>query len=154
METRPAPEPWDACDEARSLVSPALDGALDDVGRHFLDRHVRDCVACAQFAADVGAVRSLLRGAPLEPFHSGFVPGRRVMGKAARAHRAHWATTAAAVVAIGIGVASLPQAETTPAPLPRVVAAVDVPAGGPVKLPIGQRSAESDFAAGYHALEA
>ena len=47
-----------------------------------------------------------------------------------------------------------PQAGNPPTPLRPVVAAVDVPAGAPVKLPIGQKSAESDFADGLNALQA
>ena len=152
MEARLGVAWREACDEARELVSVALDGTLDDdVARRFMLRHLRDCADCARFAADVARATALLRGARFEPFRCAPVLRPRV---AARAQRAHWATTAAAVVAIGVGVASLPQAATTPDALPRVVAAVDVPAGAPVKLPIGQKSAGSDFAAGYRALEA
>jgi hypothetical protein len=140
------------CDEARALASLALDGALaDDVGRRFLHRHLEECAACARFAADVASATALLRGAPLEPYRCGPLAARR-LGPASGAHRAHWATMAAAVVAVAVGVASLPQAADPPTPLRPVVAAVHVPAGPPVKLPIGQKSAESDFADGLNAL--
>ena len=141
-----------ACDEARALASLALDGALtDDVGRRALHRHLGECAACARFAGEIASATALLRGAPLEPYRCGPVSARRL---GTVAHRAHWAVSAAAVVAIAVGVASLPQASNPPMPLRPVVAAVHVPAGAPVKLPIGQRSAESDFAADYRRLEA
>lgn len=140
------------CDEARALASLALDASLtDEVSRRFLRRHLSECAACARFVSEMDSATALLRSAPLDPFRCGPVSGSR-LGPVA--HRAHWAVSAAAVVAIAIGVASLPQASNPPMPLRPVVAAVHVPAGAPVKLPIGQRSAESDFADGLNALQA
>lgn len=133
--------PRSACDEVRALVSLALDEALtDELGAHLVTRHVAECAACARFAADVGAVTDLLRDAPLEPYRCGPVTaGSR---STARAHRAHGATMAAAVLAVTVGVASLPQATSPPPPL---LPSGAFGAAAPVKLPIGQKSAESDF---------
>ena len=139
-----------ACDEARALASLALDDALDDeVGRRFLRRHLAACDDCRAFVAHLEQVTAMLRDAPLERFTCGRLAPRRT-----KATRAHWASTAVAVLAVGVGVASLPKAADRPAPLRPVVESVDVPAGAPVKLPIGQKSAESDFAAGLPRLEA
>ena len=133
--------PRSACDEVRALVSLALDDALtDELGAHLVARHVAECAACARFAADVGVVTHLLRHAPLEPHRCG--PVTVAARSTARAHRAHGATTAAAVLAVAIGVASLPQATSPPPPL---VPSGALRAAAPVKLPIGQKSAESDF---------
>lgn len=133
--------PRSACDEVRALVSLALDHALtDELGAHLVSRHIAECAACAQFAADVGVVTQLLRDAPLEPYSCGPVP---VAARGtARAHRAYGATMAAAVLAVTIGVASLPQSSSPPPPL---VPSGAFRAAAPVKLPIGQKSAESDF---------
>jgi hypothetical protein len=129
------------CDDVRALASLALDGALvDEVGKRLLGRHVGDCPACARFVSEMGATTALLRIAPLEPFRCApFAAGR--VGRTG-AHRSHWATMAAAIVAVTIGVASLPQSSSPPAPVPGGVVRADAP----VKLPIGQRTAESDFA--------
>jgi hypothetical protein len=139
-----------ACDEARALASLALDDALDDeVGQRFLRRHLEECADCRDFVEHLEQVTAMLRDAPLERFTCGRIAARR-----AKSTRVHLASSAVAVVAIGVGVASLPKAADNPAPLGPVVASVDVPAGSPVKLPIGQKSAESDFAAGLPRLEA
>jgi hypothetical protein len=139
-----------ACDEARALASLSLDDALtDDVGRRFLRRHLRQCAECRDFVAHLEHVTEMLRNAPLERFTCG-----RVVPQRASSTRGQWASTAIAVLALGLGVASLPKAADHPAPLRPVVASVDVPAGAPVKLPIGQKSAESDFADGLNALQA
>jgi hypothetical protein len=141
VEVSLAIAPRSVCDEVRALASLALDEALtDELGAHLVTRHVAECAACARFAADVGVVTRLLRNAPLEPHRCG--PVRLALRSRARAHRAHGATMAAAVLAVTIGVASLPQATSPPPPL--------IPPGAfgataPVKLPIGQKSAESDF---------
>lgn len=133
--------PRSGCDEVRALVSLALDDVLtDELGAHLVARHLAECAACAQFAADVGVVTELIRDAPLEPYHCGPVSG--ASRGAGRAQRAHGATMAAAVLAVTIGVASLPQAASPPPPL---VPSGAFGAAAPVKLPIGQKSAESDF---------
>jgi Putative zinc-finger len=140
----------DACDEARALASAALDGhPLDEVKLRMLRRHLGACAGCTRFVRRIESIALLLRSAPLEPYRC------PPLGQGARRlRRLREAATVAAVVVVGVGVASMPQATDAPAPLRRVVATVDVPAGAPVKLPIGQKSAGSDFAAGYRALEA
>ena len=152
MEARLEAVSRDACDEARSLASAALDGhPLDELHRRLLHRHLRACADCTRFVRRIESIALLLRSAPLETFRCppvGNGTGSR------RLRRLREAGTVAAVVVVAVGVASLPQAADAPAPLPRMVATVDVPAGAPVKLPIGQKSAASDFAAGYRALEA
>jgi hypothetical protein len=138
------------CDEARALASLDLDDALDDeLGRRFLKRHLEDCADCREFVTHLEHVTALLRDAPLERFTCGRIAPRR-----RNATRTHWASTAVAVLTVGLGVASLPKAADHQAPLRPVVASVDVPAGSPVKLPIGQKSAEADFTAGLSQLEA
>lgn len=132
------------CDEARALASLGLDGALDDLGRRFLLRHLRECAACARFAGEIASTTALLRGAPLEPYRCGPLAARR-LGPASAVPRAHWATMAAAVIAIAVGVASLPQSANPPAPRRPLRAVAGARAAGPVKLPIGQKSAENDF---------
>jgi Putative zinc-finger len=134
-----------ACDDARALASLALDGMLvDDVGLRFLRRHLETCAACAGFVAEIGSFTALVRSAPLEPFRCAPLDG--MQRPVARAHRAPWVTTATAVAAVVLVVASLPHETPSQARGGRTVAARGSLA--PVKLPIGQRSAESDFAAG------
>jgi anti-sigma factor RsiW len=139
---RTVPDP--ACEDARALASLALDDALDDVGRRHLARHLAECPACAAFAADIGALTALLRGAPPEPYRAGPIsaetPGRRP-----RSYRAQWATTVTAVAAVVITVASLPHDTPSSPSGPSTTVASARTGVAPVKLPIGQRSAASDF---------
>jgi hypothetical protein len=136
-----------ACDDARALASLALDGMLvDDVGLRFLRRHLETCAACAGFVAEIGSFTALVRSAPLEPFRCAPLDG--MQRPVARAHRAPWVTTATAVAAVVLVVASLPHETPSQARGGRAVAAAARGSLAPVKLPIGQRSAESDFAAG------
>ena len=129
-----------ACETARALVSRSLDEALDVVPRDVLALHVATCAACARFAADTEAVTRLLRDAPLEPHR---VELRRPLHRAA-SRRSHHAAAAVAA-AFAVGVASLAGGSTGPV---RQVASPTRAVLSPVKLPIGQRMAEADFAAG------
>lgn len=138
MEAVRNASPSPACDDARALASVALDGALDEVGRRFLRRHLTECADCAAFAADIGSLTALLRRAPLEPYR-GTVSGDP-FGSQHRAHRSQWLTMASAVAVVIVAVASLPH-DTPPSQVGSRTASA------PVKLPIGQRSAASDFAA-------
>lgn len=146
--------PGRACEEARSLASLELDGQLGELGARTLWRHLERCAECAALVGELGAVVAMLRAAALEPVPRLFDVGRRRRRTAAR--RASWARGAVAVAAVGAVVVSLPNASTAPSPLRPVVAAVDVPAwsAAPARLPIGQRSAGSDFAAGPRPLRA
>jgi anti-sigma factor RsiW len=144
-----------ACDDARALASLALDGMLlDDLRRRQLRRHLETCAACAAFVAEIGSVTALLRHAPLEPYRSSTLGGMQQPVR--RAHRAPWVTTSTAVAAVVLAVASLPHETPSQARPGRAIAAAGAMRVGlpPVKLPIGQRSAESDFAAGAHRLRA
>ena len=69
------------CDAARERASLALDGALDDVGRRQLARHVARCAACAAVVDELGAVTALLRTAPLEAYRCELRPPARRAGR-------------------------------------------------------------------------
>lgn len=151
------------CDEARALASLALDVRLDAIAWRSLRRHLDGCADCASLAAQMGATAALLRCAAPEPFTLDLAarlrPSRTGLvtqcykGRSRR--RLPWASAlAAAAVALAVG--SLPQSSTAPASLPAVVAAVDVPrwSAGPARLPLGQRSAGSEFAAARQPLRA
>ena len=153
MEARLEAVSQDACDEARSLASAALDGhPLDELNRRLLRRHLAGLRRLHPIRAPdrIDCPTAPERAARAVPLPAGRKPGRALAASVVCARQPR----VAAVVVVAVGVASLPQAADTPAPLRRMVATVDVPAGAPVKLPIGQRSAASDFAAGYRALEA
>ena len=136
------------CDAARERASLALDGALDDVGRRQLARHVARCAACAAVVDELGAVTALLRRAPLEAYRCELRPPARRAGRVAP-----WAASAAAVAALVVGIGSLPYA-TGPEARTSLTAADLGTTVPPVKLPIGQRSAEDDFRGTPVVLEA
>ncbi len=136
------------CDAARERASHAHDGALDDVGRRQLARHVARCVACAAVVDELGAVTAHLRLAPLEAYRCELRPPVRRAGRVAP-----WAASAAAVAALVVGIVSLPYA-TGPEARTSLTAADLATAVQPVKLPIGQRSAEDDFRGPPVVLEA
>lgn len=143
--------PGRACEEACSLASLALDEPLDELARRLLRRHLDGCAECAEVVGEMTAVVAMIRAAPLEPF------GSDAPAEARRPRRrASWVPGVAAMAAVAATVVSLAHASTAPSPLRPVVAAVDVStwSAGPVRLPIGQRSAASDFAAGPHLLRA
>jgi predicted anti-sigma-YlaC factor YlaD len=149
MAGRPLVLPGSECDRARERVSLELDGTLDDVGRGLLSRHLARCADCSTFAFELGALTTLLRAAPLEP-HVCEIELRS--GRMAR--RVPWAGSAAVVAALALGITSLPYA-SSPSAHDASLAAADLGRSlGPVKLPIGQRSAEDDFVAPPVVLEA
>ena len=137
------------CDSARARCSLALDGALDDVGRGVLSRHLARCGDCSAFALELGAVTALLRAAPLVPHRCALELGSRRV-----ARRVPWAGSAAVVAALALGITSLPYA-SSPSTRDASLTAADLGRSlVPVKLPIGQRSAERDFVAAPVVLEA
>ena len=106
MTGRPLALPGRECDAARARVSLALDGALDDVGRGLLARHLATVRRVLGFAAELGALTTLLRAAPLEPHRCELErPSRRA------ARRLPWAGSAAVVAALALGITSLPVRE-------------------------------------------
>jgi hypothetical protein len=54
------------CDRSREAISLRLDGALSLFESALLDRHLRRCADCRDFAADAAGLTQLLRGAELE----------------------------------------------------------------------------------------
>lgn len=141
--------PGSDCDGARARVSLELDGALDDVGGGLLSRHLARCADCSTFAAEVGALTTLLRAASLEPHRCELEPRTR---RAARG--LPWAGSAAVVAALVLGITSLPYA-SSPSTRSASLTAADLRRSlVPAKLPIGQRSAEDDFVAPPVLLEA
>lgn len=141
--------PGSDCDDARARVSLELDGALDDIGRGLLARHLVRCADCSTFAAEVGTLTALLRAAALEPHRCELELRTR---HAAR--RLSWAGSAAVVAALVLGITSLPYASSPPTRSASLTAADLRRSVVPVKLPIGQRSAEDDFVAPPILLEA
>jgi anti-sigma factor RsiW len=144
--------PGSACDAARARASLELDGLLDEVGLARLRRHVATCPDCARVVAAMRATTRQLRTATLEPW---VCFGRRRTGTVAQRHQS-WAGVAAAVVALGIGTASLPGAADGPSALDRakvVAASATEPSERP-RLPIGQRSAREDFVIATAPLQA
>ena len=129
-----------ACETARALVSRSLDEALDVVPRDVLALHVATCASCARFAADTEAATRLLRAAPLEQHR---VELRRPLRRGASSWSHHAAAAVAAAFAVGL--ASLAGGSTGPVTQVASPTRAVLP---PVKLPIGQRLAEADFAAG------
>jgi hypothetical protein len=116
---------------------------LDEVGTTRLRRHLETCPDCVDVVAAMRSTTRRLRTATLEPCVRLGVPRTGLGG---RRHQS-WAGVAVAVVALGIGTASLPGAADGPSGLDRArvaAAAATDPSGRP-SLPIGQRSARDDF---------
>ena len=110
---------------------------------------LRGARTAAAFAAELGALTTLLRAAPLEPHRCEV---ERRSRRAAR--RVPWAGSAAVVAALALGITSLPYA-SSPSTRGASLTAADLGRSlVPVKLPIGQRSAERDFVAPPVVLEA
>ena len=69
------------CERVRAQVSLGLDGELSELELRMVESHVARCAECAAYEADVVAVTSALREAPLEPLERPIVlrrPARRV----------------------------------------------------------------------------
>lgn len=132
-----------ACETARALASRSLDETLDVVPRELLALHLATCGECARFAADTEAATHLLRREPLVATR---VEVRGLLRRPAPRRTVN-AVAAAAAAALSLGLASLaggsagPLTQTAAPPPGRVVVV-------PVKLPIGQRLAEAEFAVG------
>ena len=129
-----------ACDEARLRASLGLDGALDEVGRIRLRRHLRSCAECAQVVDEMRATSVLLRRAPRARFHCDLTATQLVRTCSGPGGRI-WAGAAMTLAALVLATGALPGRDDTAAPSPRAAVVA------PPTLPIGQRSAMDDFAA-------
>lgn len=141
MEASRRSRPDPTCGDARFAASLALDGALDEVGRIHLRRHLESCPECAQVMAEMQAASALMRRAPHERFRCELA-GSHLARSCSSGLGRHWAGAAAAVAALVLATGALPRHDDAAAPSPRAAAVVSPPS-----LPIGQRSAMDDFAA-------
>ena len=144
MEARRRPGIDPACDDARRAASLELDGALDEVGRIHLRRHLESCPECSPLVNEMEASTSLLRRAPLARFSCELVGGQLARSCSPGLGR-HCAGAAAAVVALVLATGALPHHDDGAAPSPPGARA-DAAVVSPLTLPIGQRSAMDDFA--------
>lgn len=75
-----------ACERAAQWVSLDLDGELSRVESAALARHLRRCESCRSSSAELGAITSLLRGAPpVEPARAVVLPAPAWAARKARA---------------------------------------------------------------------
>ncbi len=91
------------CDRSREAISLRLDGALSLFESALLDRHLRRCADCRDFAAGAAAQTQLLRSAVLEqPLRPVAIPAgrRQVRRVAAGALTAVASVAAAAAVSL------------------------------------------------------
>lgn len=134
-----------ACADARLRASLALDAELGDLGLAQLRRHLDSCVECTRVVGEMEATSILLRAAAREPYRCEL--GGSLLVRSCSSQRGRsWAGAAVAVAALVLATGALPR--------PEGHLEDGRPAGGqarpvvPLKLPIGQRSAVEDFAAG------
>ena len=91
------------CERAREWASLRLDGELSELERALLDAHTRNCSACAEYVADVGALTVAIRAAELERLPRPVVlPLRRSFAWATRALQAGAATAAVLAITAGL----------------------------------------------------
>ena len=115
------------CDRSREAISLRLDGALSLFESALLDRHLRRCADCLDFAAAAAAQTQLLRSAVLEqPLRPVALPAgrRRPVRRVALG-----ALTAAASVAAAAAVTLSPGGQSRQA---AVLASSQVETGAPV----------------------
>jgi predicted anti-sigma-YlaC factor YlaD len=126
------------CDRSREAISLRLDGVLSLFESALLDRHLRRCADCCDFAAGAAAQTELLRSAVLEqPLRPVAIPAgrRQVRRVAAGALTAVASVAAAAAVTLSPGghsnqvTASASSQVETGAPVMVVVAAHPTPGG-------------------------
>jgi anti-sigma factor RsiW len=66
------------CERARECASLRLDAELSEFEQALLAAHVERCEPCRSFAAELDAITTRLRNAPLEPLEQGVaLPARR-----------------------------------------------------------------------------
>ena len=91
------------CERAREWASLRLDGELSELERALLDAHTRNCAACAEYVADIGAFTVAIRSAELEQLPRPVVlPLRRSFAWATRALQAGAATAAVLAITAGL----------------------------------------------------
>src|SRR5512141_2002287 len=91
------------CERARGWASLGLDGELSQVEQALLRAHAGRCMACAEFASDVGALTQEIRTTVLERVVVDGMTGRR----RSSGMRMLRLGAAAAVVVIAAGLGSL-----------------------------------------------
>ncbi len=111
-----------ACDRARQAASLRLDAELSQLENALLERHLHRCATCAEFAADVKTLTTLLRTAPPVPLERPIeLPLRRRVGISLRGSGA-WVAAASAAAAALLAVVVLPaQRVHAGPPTPQVV---------------------------------
>jgi anti-sigma factor RsiW len=91
------------CERAREWASLRLDGELSELERALLDAHTRNCAACAEYVADIGALTVAIRSAELERLPRPVsLPLRRSFAWATRALQAGAATAAVLAITAGL----------------------------------------------------
>ena len=137
-----------ACDLARQHASTELDGELSEFDRYLLARHLDRCADCRRFAEEAATLTSVLRTAPLDPYACGRVLAPRPR-RYARVRQV--APVAAAVLIVSTAAMTLvtggrrEQPAIVPLTAHRPIATRAGTVPERVKLPIGQRSARTDF---------
>jgi len=137
-----------ACDLARQRVSSELDGELSEFDRHLLARHLDRCSDCRRFSEQASGLTEVLRTAPLDPYACGRVAPQRVR-RFARTRQI--APVAAAILIVSTAATTLvsggrhEQPAVVPLTAHKPIATRTNGVAEPVRLPIGQRSARTDF---------
>jgi predicted anti-sigma-YlaC factor YlaD len=94
---------FDACESAREQLSLQLDQELHELDRARLDAHLERCAACRSVGAELAAMTTTLREAPLEEVRFQLsIPRRRFVSV-----RALQAGAAAAAVALVAGISAI-----------------------------------------------
>jgi len=91
------------CERSREWASLRLDGELSELERALLDAHTRNCDACAEYVAELGAFTTAIRSAELEQLPRPVaLPLRRSFAWATRAFQAGAATAAVLAITAGL----------------------------------------------------
>lgn len=129
------------CERSRAWISLRLDGMLSSMEDALLERHLRGCASCSDFAASAGAQTQLLRSAALEEMQRTVLVPRNRTRAVRRGAAGMLAGAAAAVVAaltFAGPVSHSPWGESATAaaaPMLVVVAAHPSPASRTVEVP-------------------
>jgi predicted anti-sigma-YlaC factor YlaD len=114
------PVPTSDCLQAREAASARLDGELSELGTARLELHLRDCLECSAYAAEIETIADRLRAAVLERPESRIaLPQRRRLPlHAAVAAVAVVAAVAASSIALerGLGTGNKPASATAVTP--------------------------------------